>query len=169
MQGAHGLKGELLCVLFSKDYETWKNIKQFYLSKEEGESCLVEISSVRLSSRGMIVSIKELKDRTHAELYRGWFIGIPTQWFESRNGERLFLREIRGFQLWNNGALVGEISGFSSNGPQDLLLVQGTSPQAERARLAEVPFVEDFIEEVNFNLREVRMKLPEGLLEINEN
>ena len=58
------------------------------------------------------------------------------------------------------GELIGEIVDFSSNGAQDLLVVKTTAGHE-----ALVPFVDDFIFNIDFDARQVRMDLPPGLIE----
>ncbi|MEQ1723852.1 MAG: hypothetical protein ABL930_11800, partial [Pseudobdellovibrio sp.] len=57
---------------------------------------------------------------------------------------------------------IGTIRGFSSNGPQDLLLVSSGSKEFE------IPFVKQFVLHVDFKNKVIKTHLPEGLLEIND-
>ena len=53
--------------------------------------------------------------------------------------------------------ILGEIVGFSSNGPQDLLVVEANG------KTVEIPFVDAFIKKIDFKHQSVVMELPEGL------
>lgn len=55
---------------------------------------------------------------------------------------------------------LGEIVDFSSNGVQDLLVVDAGGKKVE------VPFVDDFIKKIDFKHQVVVMDLPEGLFDL---
>jgi ribosomal 30S subunit maturation factor RimM len=50
---------------------------------------------------------------------------------------------------------------FSSNGPQDLLVVD------YKGNKVDIPFVEAFISKIDFELQIVSMNLPPGLIEVS--
>ena len=79
----------------------------------------------------------------------------------SKPGETIYLSEIKNFKLKDpDQKVLGEIVGFSSNGAQDLLVVESGG------RKAEVPFVDAFIKKIDFKQQVVVMDLPEGLLDL---
>ena len=77
----------------------------------------------------------------------------------SIRGETIFLHEILNFSLISEkNEVLGQISGFSSNGVQDLLIVKNQSGEHM------VPFVAPWIMDLNFKDHTVQMNLPPGLL-----
>jgi 16S rRNA processing protein RimM len=64
------------------------------------------------------------------------------------------------FQVYNFQNLIGAIVGFSSNGPQDLIVVNYNGKDIE------IPFVEAFICDLDFDHKKLMMELPEGLLDL---
>ena len=89
---------------------------------------------------------------------------IPDELLISEPGETIFLGEILGFQLRGpDGQVLGEVVDFSSNGLQDLLVVKGPG-----GKKSDVPFVDDFIVELNFDEKFLVMDLPEGLLDLSK-
>ncbi len=80
--------------------------------------------------------------------------------FITEEGDSSFyLLEIEGFKVLDRGRLLGEIIGFGSNSVQDLIVVQVGQIKIE------IPLVEAFLETIEFELREVHMNLPDGLIE----
>jgi ribosomal 30S subunit maturation factor RimM len=100
----------------------------------------------------------DIKDRNQAETLKGLIVEIPEEFLISEPGEAIYLREILNFILKNDGVEVGRIVRFASNTVQDLLVV--STPKGE----FEIPFVEAFVNKVNFKTQTIDMKLPYGLL-----
>jgi 16S rRNA processing protein RimM len=123
-----------------------------------------EVESARPHKDGLLVRLKGLSTRTEAEALRKAAVYVADEVLRSPPGEPIFLRQILGFELVDPaGAGLGEISGFSSNGPQDLLEVSRPGRP-----VALVPFVDAFLIDIDFDKKQVRMDLPPGLLNLEE-
>lgn len=84
---------------------------------------------------------------------------IPQSLLTADPSAGLFLHQILGFDLYDiGGKCLGTITGFGSNGAQDLLKVQG-----EAGPEVLIPFVQAFLVNIDFDKRQVKMDLPEGL------
>lgn len=162
---AHSLKGELFLFLFAKQADWYQGELQVGLSKElEGQpSDLHILKKLSAHKDGFIIRLEGIADRTQAELAEKKFFFIPSQILVSPSGETPFLNELLNFEVYNSQQLIGKVTDFSSNGPQDLLIV---SPAPDQAPF-EIPFVEAFIEQVDYVQGKIFLTLPEGLLEIN--
>ncbi len=164
VKDAHGLKGELYIYLFAKE-ATWnKKLKSFRLSNLSATG-VSEVKDYKLNSAkphrdGLIVTTDELKDRTQAEKLKGFGFEIPKSLLVSKAGDTPYLIEILGFEVFDNGNLIGLIQNFSTNNEQDLLVVESST------RFFEIPFVEAYIDEIDYVLKKIKMKIPEGLLEL---
>ena len=166
---AHGLKGELFIFIFSKETSFAQKVKNFYLSPERDLRELTDqtpfkqyqATHFRPYKEAIIAASPNLPDRTAAEQVLGQFVYVDSEVFTSKKGETIFLSEILGFEVFDHKTRVGVIKGFSSNGPQDLLLVESETQSFE------IPFVESFTKKIKFSERQIEMSLPEGLLEIN--
>jgi 16S rRNA processing protein RimM len=159
---AHGLKGDLYVLIFSGDVTWAKRMKKFSLKakgSDEYQDFLVE--RTKPFKKGLIVKAGEIKDRTAAEGFEHCEFFIDEELLVSRPGERIFLSEIKNFKLKNTEqTLLGQIVDFSSNGAQDLLVVEANG------KTVEVPFVDAFIKKIDFKHQSVVMDLPEGLFDI---
>jgi 16S rRNA processing protein RimM len=109
-----------------------------------------------------LLSLKSISDRTAAEKLIGNLVSIPSNLLKSKKGEMIFLSEILNFKVFDGKNEVGEIISFSSNGPQDLLVVKGEKHQSE------IPFVEAFIKKIDYENRLIKMDLPEGLINLDD-
>ncbi len=151
---AHGLQGELEVVLFSRE-KALLNAKYEYRLGEASHRLL----RFREKKDRFLATFDGVSDRTQAEKLKGSLLWLHSKHLQSQSGEAIFLRELEGFQVLDQtGRLRGVISGFSSNGAQDLLIVGNF----------EVPFVEDLIVNLDWEKRQLHMQIPEGLEEVNQ-
>ncbi|MNK07772.1 Ribosome maturation factor RimM [compost metagenome] len=159
---AHGLKGDLYVVVFSGDISWAKRMKSFSLKSKDSDSMeAFTVERTKPFKKGLIVKAAEVKDRTQAESIEHLEFYIEDDLLVSKPGETIFLNEILNFKLKDpEQTVLGEIVAFSSNGVQDLLVVQVGEKKVE------IPFVEPFIKKIDFKHQTVVMDLPEGLFDI---
>ncbi|MGZ3792955.1 MAG: ribosome maturation factor RimM [Bdellovibrio sp.] len=159
---AHGLKGDLYVVIFSGEISWAKRMKSFGLKNKDGEEIQTfTVERTKPFKKGIIVKASEIKDRTEAENLEHLEFFVDDELFVSKPGETIYLSEIKNFKLKNSEQTVlGEIVDFSSNGAQDLLVVEFNGKKIE------VPFVDAFIKKIDFKHQSVVMDLPEGLFDI---
>lgn len=159
---AHGLKGDLYVVVFSGDISWVKKMKSFGLkAKDSDEIQTLTVEKTRPFKKGIIVKATEINDRTDAEGFEHMEFFIEESLLVSKPGETIYLSEIKNFKLKDlEQTVLGEIVDFSSNGVQDLLVVEA------QGKKVEVPFVDAFIKKIDFKHQAVVMDLPEGLFDI---
>lgn len=159
---AHGLKGDLYILVFSGDITWVKRMKKFILRAKgeiEGQEFFVE--RVKPFKKGIIVKAAEIVDRTTAENLEHFEFLIDDELLVSKPGETIYLSEIKNFKVKDiEQKVLGEIISFSSNGAQDLLVVD------IQGKNIEIPFVEAFIKKIDFKHQTIVMDIPEGLLDL---
>lgn len=178
---AHGIKGDLYCFVFSGDTSWITQVKfltlrkqlkiqlkdkiqeqaKDQLSKEEN----FEIIKIKAFKKGFIATLKGIQDRNMAETYKGSEVWVKADLFISKDGESLYLSELIEFKV-NDHILgeIGQVRAFSSNSLQDLLVIANNNNN----KTFEVPFVKEFVSRIDYVNKAIYMKLPLGLLEINE-
>lgn len=161
---AHGLKGDLYVLIFSGDISWAKRMKTFALkAKDSDEMLTLTVERTKPFKKGLIVKAAEVADRTAAENIEHFEFYIEDDLVVSKPGETIYLSEIKNFKLKNpEQTVLGEIIGFSSNGVQDLLVVEADGKNVE------VPFVDAFIKKIDFKHQAVVMDLPEGLFDLEQ-
>lgn len=165
IKGAHGLQGEMWALLFSKSSDWLKNMTEIGLGADlEQPSAFFKVKKANPHTEGLRFSIEGVDSRTKADAYMNFYFFIPETILVAKKGETLFLVEILGFEVFDQDRSIGRIVSFSSNGPQDLLCVQADG----ESKIVEIPFVEAFTEKVDHVTKVVRMNLPEGLLQVND-
>ena len=162
VKDAHGLRGELYSLGVCGDISWLKKMTNFELrSAKTGEAVVHTAEKVKPFKQGFIIKSPTLNDRNAAEAVKGQEFYIASEIFVSKPGETIYLNEILNFAVKNvEQETIGTIMGFSSNGAQDLLVVNTAKGNAE------IPFVEAFIKKIDFKHNVVVMDLPEGILDI---
>lgn len=161
VQDAHGLTGQLYLV---GSLGPWLGeLGYLFLnSPKHASSAPLELKLLQVwpHRQGMRVKLEGIADRTQAEMWKGSTVLVRSKDLVAAPGERVFLREVLGFEIRDqkSRAVLGEVVGFGSNGPQDLL-------QVKTARgVFDVPWVEALVPEVDFEKRYMLTSLPWGLL-----
>ncbi len=158
---AHGLSGQLYAII-PGGIEGWGDeVQEIILKKADFEQnfTLKKIKQ-HSSQHGFIVSLKEVTDRTYAEKLLGCTIEIPDEYFISKSGEGYFLRELLGYEVYFEKALWGKIQDFSTNGAQDLLVIESES------QIIEVPFIKEWTEKIDDQAKVIWMQLPDDFLSL---
>ncbi|MCB9026796.1 MAG: 16S rRNA processing protein RimM [Bdellovibrionaceae bacterium] len=162
---AHGLRGDLYIKLRSKRADWLEQLDRLILSESETP---LNLNTFRLKKKkffreGLLVQVEEIKDRTSAEKCRGLYMLIPTSYLMTSNEKDFYLYEVQGFEVIDKTLLsIGNITGFGSNGAQDLLEVTGPFGKVD------ILFIYEFIERISFDEKKIYMNLPLGMVQINE-
>ena len=137
-------------------------MKSFSLkSKTSDELFPYTVERTKPFKKGIIVKAAEIANRNDSEAVEHMEFFVDDALLVSAPGENIYLSEILNFKLKNpDQTVLGEIVGFSSNGVQDLLVVQTSDKKVE------VPFVDAFIKKIDFKHSAVVMDLPEGLFDL---
>ncbi|MGE3756773.1 MAG: ribosome maturation factor RimM [Pseudobdellovibrionaceae bacterium] len=163
MKDAHALKGELYVLIFSGEWDWFDDLESFKLVSPRGEEQVLEFEKGRPHKDGLIIKPKEVNDRNASEKLKGWEFQIPEKLLTTEDGDTPYLSELQNFRVFDDKKEVGILREFWWNGAQDLLVVESASGEK-----FEIPFVDAFIVEVDYEAAIVYLQLPEGLLEINK-
>lgn len=163
IKDAHGIRGELFVVIFAGEASWLPKLKTIHLLPNDDASPeqmkTFEVKSARAHKNGLIAKTTSIKDRNEAETLKGWTFVIPEEFLVADKGEQPFLREVEGFQVVTQAqGAVGTVTGFSSNTVQDLLVVKTKDGEFE------IPFVEAYVESIDYDAKVLNLDLPLGLL-----
>ncbi len=164
IKDAHGLRGDLSVLIFSKDTSWMKELETFALSDSENSKDfqIFSVEKAKAFKDGLILKAENIADRTQAENLKGKLFFIPEELLISEEGETIYLSEIDGFEIQNpQGEVLGKIVGFTTNMAQDLLIVEKS-----QGGQAEIPFVENFIVKIDFEKKTLCLDLPEGIWDL---
>lgn len=177
VHSTQGLKGDIFILVKATDiswFDEWDELilrpgstarSQVSQNQSPSEFFTLEIESLRehkkQGKKGVVARLFDLDSCTDVEPLVGHEVWLPKSYLQSKKGENIFLGEILGFTVVDSRlGKVGPITGFSSNGVQDLLEV------SYNGNTHLIPLVEAFIERIASAEKTLYMNLPEGLLEI---
>ncbi len=161
MRDAHGLKGEIFVALKAKRADWLDALEIMRLSGPSLEPKEFTVKSARAHKDGLIVVLDDVTDRSQAESLRGRWVEIPQAYIVADEGESLFLGQYLGLKIKDKTlGEVGKVVDLTSNGAQDMLVVE-----TKKGRF-EIPLVEDFVLETDLKSGVILMDLPEGLVEV---
>jgi 16S rRNA processing protein RimM len=160
---AHGIRGDVYGLVFSGDTSWITKTKTLDLVINDKIETF-DIVKIKAFKKGFIAALKGFDNRNKAEEYKASEVWVDAKLFISKNGESLFLSEILNFKIFDKSmGKIGNVEAFSSNGAQDLLIIKNDTETIE------IPFVKEFVVNIDYVLNEIHMNLPEGLLQINVN
>lgn len=169
VRDSHGLKGELFIVNSLEAQPKWiHEIEEYSLvyqaptetGKHETKTQIFKVVKTRTHKKGFIVKSKEIQSRTESDRYIGAEFYISKKYLKTQEGESPYLYELKDNEVLVDQKTIGRVSGFGSNGAQDLLIVQTEEGEIE------IPFVDAFVENLDRENKKIYMKLPEGLLNL---
>ncbi len=190
MKGSHGLLGAIYVELHAGVAEWLTSAQRIYFCKNSVGIGDFVVSSAKPFKRGLLVNLEGFQSLDQTEPLRGSVVCIDKHCLNAPKGEKPYLFEFIGFTVSDlTGQSLGAVVDISSNGAQDLLVLQRLAPpqgvdgkpestpteerfssvkEAENSKPTKVmiPLVPAFLREVDWQLRVIVMDLPEGLLEL---
>lgn len=162
---AHGIRGELAVELitdapdavFASGARLFAGTTTGDLSPERTELHVVQAAPFK---GGLVVSFREITDRTEAERWRGRYFLVPSSELPPPEGDELYVHELIGMRvLLASGEELGSVIEVYDL-PQGLTL----DVQREEGTVM-VPFNDRFVTGVDREGRVITVDPPEGLLE----
>ncbi|MCO5114473.1 MAG: ribosome maturation factor RimM [Bdellovibrionaceae bacterium] len=191
---AHGLKGEVKVRFISEDPEWIEDLFRLYIHPEESGSFLnaavssseiyaadeklkthngqkdkgvpatdtslpvYDVEEVRYTNQLWILKLSDVHDRTQAEALKNHFVFVTQDFFKTSDQEAPYLLELKGYQVEVQGQECGEVVGFLETPAHSLILLKTLSGEYE------IPWVSDFIGEIDREQKIIKMTFPLDLL-----
>lgn len=160
MINTHGIKGEIKIRSYS-DFDEQRYVKgnTVYMKVNE-EMMPLTVKSYRVHKGFPLVSFEELKDINAVEKYRECELYITDDMREELD-EGYYYDELEGLDAYDTeGNLLGTTIGIEeTNGAQDNLRIE-----TESGKTFLVPYIEEFIVEVDLDENRIVIAMQEGLL-----
>lgn len=160
MINTHGIKGEIKIRSYS-DFDEQRYVKgnTVYMKVNE-EMMPLTVKSYRVHKGFPLVSFEELKDINAVEKYRECELYITDDMREELD-EGYYYDELEGLDAYDTeGNLLGTTIGIEeTNGAQDNLRIE-----TESGKTFLVPYIEEFIVEVDLDENRIVIAMQDGLL-----
>ncbi len=166
----HGVRGELVVESLTDEPDAilapGRRVFQgthdggLYLDPRTKQPRALTVTGLRPFKDGFLVTLALIGARTEAEKWNGRHLMVPVEELSEPDEGEVFAHELVGMQLIDDAtdAALGEVVEFYEL-PQGLLLEMRT-PKG----LVSVPFVDEFVVDVDRETRMIRVALPDGLL-----
>jgi 16S rRNA processing protein RimM len=160
-----GRRGEVASEIFSNVPERFSvGMKLLALPRENGLRRELEVEELWPHKGLLVLKFAGVDSISEAETLIGSELQLPRSQRSELQAGWNYVSDLVGCAVLDHGREIGRLEDVQFGaGEAPLLIVREVAN-----RLLEVPFAEAYLERVDLEQKQVRMKLPEGLLEVNE-
>jgi 16S rRNA processing protein RimM len=164
-QGRHG---EVAAEIHSDVPERFAaGMKLFALQKDPGTRKELEIESLWPHKGLLVLKFAGVDSISDAEVLIGSELQVPRAERAELDQGWTYVSDLIGCEVLDHGKEIGRIEDVQFGAGEAPLLIVARSLNGGEVTKYDVPFAEAYLEGVNIAQRQVRMNLPEGMLEIN--
>lgn len=163
IRGAHGVKGALKIEPYNPDSPLFKKGQQVYIDQKEGMTPAI-FTFIADRSKGLRAEFDIITDRDEANAVIGKEIFVKRKDFKPLAKGEHYVVDLIGLSVLDESGeeLYGTLKEVMETGANDCYVVK----KGKRELL--IPATKEVILSVDLTAKEIRVKLPEGLLEIYE-
>ena len=161
-----GRNGEVAAELHSDIPERFRQGMRLWALLKDGERRKVKIEELWPHKSWLVLKFAGVETMTDAEALKGAELQVPRSERAELEPGWTYLSDLIGCTVFDGGREIGPIIDVVFGAGEAPLLVVESKGQA--AKLPhEIPFAEAYLEKLDLDGKQVRMKLPEGMLEVN--
>lgn len=124
--GSFGINGWLKIKSFSEKIEVLGKYENWYFSQDEKNWSEKKIEQFKINLNKISVKIYGINDRTVADGYKGYLIGIPRQSLPELANNEFYWNDLIGFEVVTlSDVLLGKLETFIETGANDVMVVEG--------------------------------------------
>ena len=156
-----GRKGEVAATLFTDFPERFASRKQLFGLDSKGQRHELSLQDHWPHKGQIVLKFAGVDSISQAEMLIGWEIQISRSQRAKLEEDQFYVSDLVGCSVYDGNRLLGTIQEvLFGSGEAPLLVVRGKKEYL-------VPFAAGYIEEMALEQKQVRMKLPEGLLDLD--
>jgi 16S rRNA processing protein RimM len=157
-QGRHG---EVAAELYTDFPERFEHRRRIFALFDEGSRRELHLESFWPHKGQIVLKFDGVDSITDAEILIGCELQIPSSERAELEPGAVYVSDLVGCTVWDGDRELGKVIDVRFGaGEAPLLVVQGNKEY-------EIPFAQAFLQNLDIPGREIRMRLPEGLLEVN--
>lgn len=154
-----GYKGELTVFLDVDEPQEYSELDGVYVEVNK-MLVLYEIENIRVQGNKAVVRFKDVNEDDANRLV-GKQLFLPLEMLPELEGNKFYFHEVIGFEVEDEKkGRIGRIAGVYENAPQPLLSVEFEGKEIL------IPAVDGIIQEVLRDQRLMKIKAPEGLIDL---
>jgi 16S rRNA processing protein RimM len=161
-----GRRGEVAAELHTDVPGRFRPDMQLWALPKQGPRREVRIEDLWPHKSLLVLKFNGIETISDAELLVGSELQLPSSERAELEPGWTYLSDLIGCSVFDGEREIGEIEDVQFGaGEAPLLVVRGRERSGKLPY--EIPFAEAFLEKLDLERKQVRMKLPEGLLEVN--
>ncbi|HEY5465789.1 MAG TPA: ribosome maturation factor RimM [Clostridia bacterium] len=161
----HGIRGEVRVLPLTESPDRFDGLERCYLvAPDEKSRKEIDIRSVRMADRMLLVSLADVDSRDQAKALNGCFLSVDRDQAIQLPPGRHFIFDLIGCEVFDREAgRLGLLQDILQTGANDVYVVKRTG---EKDLL--IPVTRQVVCSVDIAARRIEVTLPDGLLEIYE-
>jgi len=161
-----GRKGEVAAALFTNFPERFASRKQLFGLDSKGQRHELDLEEHWLHKGQIVLKFAGVDSISQAELLIGWEIQVRRSQRVPLEGDQVYISDLIGCEVYDGGRVIGKVQDvLFGSGEAPLLVVRDEVAHGAKEYL--VPFAASYIEEMALEQKQVKMKLPAGLLDLD--
>jgi 16S rRNA processing protein RimM len=158
-----GRRGEVAVDTRTNVRDRFRQKMQLSALGKNGERRAVTIEDLWPHKRFLVLKFEGVETMTDAEALIGAELQVPLNERATLEPGWTYLSDLVGCTVFDGAKEIGEIEDVQFGAGEAPLLVVKSGAKLPY----EIPFAEAFLEKLDLERKQLRMKLPEGLLEVN--
>ena len=156
---SHGVKGEVAVELLADESEDHIVVGEVLTGRQAGKEQHLTVKTVRPHQKRLLISFEEVPDRTAADSLRGMkFFAEPLE--RDEDSDEYYNHELIGLKVRHDGDEVGAVTGVMDAPNRKILEID------YRGKEVLVPFVMEFVPDIDLADGYLVITPPEGLLDV---
>ena len=117
----YGVSGWLKVYSFTEKLESFLIYKKLFLSKDQKNWL-----EIKVHGKTIIAKFSEIADRTQAENYKNYLIGVPKSYLPQLKEDQYYWNDLIGFEVLNlQDVSFGLVDTYIETGANDVIVVKG--------------------------------------------
>ena len=122
----YGVNGWVKVYSFTEKIESFLIYKKLFLSKDQTNWLEIKPIEIKLHGKTIIAKFSEIADRTQAENYINYLIGVPKDYLPKLNENQYYWNDLIGFEVLNlQNFSFGLVDTYIETGANDVIVVKG--------------------------------------------
>jgi len=145
-----------------------RELRLWALAKDDGERREVTVEDLWPHKNFLVLKFQGVETINDAEPLVGAELQVPRKERAQLEPGWTYLSDLVGCTVFDGPREIGTIEDVQFGAGEAPLLVVWDKEKDKRSKLPyEIPFADAYLEKLDLERKQVRMKLPEGLLEVN--
>jgi 16S rRNA processing protein RimM len=122
----YGVNGWVKVYSFTEKIESFLTYKKLFLSQDQKNWLEIKVKDIKLHGKTIIANFSEIADRTQAESYKNYLIGVQKNLLPKLKEDQYYWNDLIGCEVLNlQNISFGLVDTFIKTGANDVIVVKG--------------------------------------------